>query len=113
MMGWMYVVTLLLFVVAKGRWYYMGPAYPMLYAAGAVWGEGWLATMQRGRAMTIRRVVWVALAVGCASHHCLLDAAGAAELALVGDRRTMCREISANKSAGASWCRRWRRFAIR
>jgi 4-amino-4-deoxy-L-arabinose transferase-like glycosyltransferase len=62
MIGWMFLITLALFVVARGRWYYMGPAYPMLYAAGAVWGEGWLATMQRGRAMTIRRVVWVALA---------------------------------------------------
>ncbi|HZD33548.1 MAG TPA: glycosyltransferase family 39 protein [Candidatus Angelobacter sp.] len=63
MIGWMYVVTLLLFTVAKGRWYYMGPAYPMVYAAGAVWGEQWLATMQPGRAMRIRRGVWVALAV--------------------------------------------------
>lgn len=63
MIGWMYVITLLLFVVAKGRWYYMGPAYPMLYASGAVWGEQWLATMQRGRAMTIRWFVWTALAV--------------------------------------------------
>jgi len=64
MLGWMYVVTLLLFVVAKGRSYYLAPAYPMLYAAGAVWGEGWLATLQRGRAMTIRTVVWAGLAIG-------------------------------------------------
>jgi hypothetical protein len=63
MIGWMYVVTLFLFVIAKGRWYYMGPAYPMLYAAGAVWGEQWLATMQRARAMTIRWVVWIVLVV--------------------------------------------------
>ena len=62
MIGWMYIVTLLLFTVAKGRWYYMGPAYPMLYAAGAVWGEQWLATLQRGRAIAVRRAVWVALA---------------------------------------------------
>jgi Dolichyl-phosphate-mannose-protein mannosyltransferase len=61
MVGWMFVVTLLLFTVAKGRWYYMGPAYPMLYAAGAVWGEHWLATMRRGRAMAVRYVVWAAL----------------------------------------------------
>ena len=62
MLGWMFVVTLLLFTIAKGRWYYMGPAYPMLYAAGAVWGEGWLAPMPHGRAMTIRWAVWAALA---------------------------------------------------
>ncbi len=61
--GWMYVVTLALFTVAKGRWYYMGPAYPMLYAAGGVWGERWLTTLQRGWAMTIRWVVWTVLIV--------------------------------------------------
>jgi 4-amino-4-deoxy-L-arabinose transferase-like glycosyltransferase len=33
MIGWMFVTTLLLFTIARGRWYYMGPAYPMLYAA--------------------------------------------------------------------------------
>jgi hypothetical protein len=63
MLGWMYLITLLLFTLAKGRWYYMAPAYPMLYAAGAVWGEQWLATTQRSMAVTIRRVVWTALAV--------------------------------------------------
>jgi 4-amino-4-deoxy-L-arabinose transferase-like glycosyltransferase len=62
MIGWMYVLTLALFTVAKGRWYYMAPAYPMLFSAGAVWGEQWLAAMQRGRAMTVRSVVWAALA---------------------------------------------------
>ena len=61
MIGWMYIVTLALFVVAKGRWYYMGPAYTMVYAAGAVWGEQWLATMNRARAMTVRWLVWGAL----------------------------------------------------
>jgi 4-amino-4-deoxy-L-arabinose transferase-like glycosyltransferase len=61
MVGWMFVVTILLFTLAKGRWYYMGPAYPMLYAAGAVWGEEWLAGMQRARAVTIRWVVWATL----------------------------------------------------
>jgi len=62
MIGWMFVITLTLFTVARGRWYYMGPAYPMLYAAGAVWGERWLATMSRARAMTLRWIVWAALA---------------------------------------------------
>src|SRR5215472_9016747 len=47
MLGWMYVAPLVLFVVAKGRGYYLGAAYPMLYAAGAVWGEQWLRLMSR------------------------------------------------------------------
>jgi Dolichyl-phosphate-mannose-protein mannosyltransferase len=61
MIGWMYLVTLALFTVAKGRWYYMGPAYPMLYAAGAVWGEQWLATISRARAMSVRWTAWAVL----------------------------------------------------
>ncbi len=62
MIGWMYVGTLVLFFAFKGRWYYMAPAYPMLFAAGAVWGEQWLTTMNSGRAMAIRRVMWAAMA---------------------------------------------------
>src|SRR5438105_2936802 len=36
-LGWMYIVPLVLFVLAKGRGYYLAAAYPMLYAAVAVW----------------------------------------------------------------------------
>src|SRR5882757_6043369 len=32
-LGWTFLVTLLLFVIANGRGYYLAPAYPMLYAA--------------------------------------------------------------------------------
>jgi hypothetical protein len=38
-LGWMYAVPLVLFVAMRGRDYYLAPAYPMLYAAGAVWVE--------------------------------------------------------------------------
>lgn len=62
MLGWMYVVPLLLFVVAKGRWYYTAGAYPMLFAAGAVWGERWLESLGQGRARALRTVAWAALA---------------------------------------------------
>jgi len=34
LLGWMYVVSLLAFLFAKGRDYYLAPAYPMLLAAG-------------------------------------------------------------------------------
>jgi len=63
MLGWMYVATLLLFLVAKGKSYYMFPAYPMIYAAGAVWGEGWLAAMRRRTvAITLWGLAWAVLA---------------------------------------------------
>ncbi len=65
MVGWMYAVTLLLFVVAKGRTYYMCPAYPMVWAGGAVWSEGWLAAMQQRRhAIAIWSIVWLMIAHG-------------------------------------------------
>lgn len=35
-LGWLYLVPLILFVVMKGRSYYLAPAYPMLLAAGAI-----------------------------------------------------------------------------
>jgi len=60
-LGWMYIVPLLLFVAAQGRGYYLAAGYPMLYAAGSVWGERKLAAMRRGRANAVRALVWVAL----------------------------------------------------
>jgi lipoprotein signal peptidase len=64
MVGWMYVITFLLFAVARGKHYYLYPAYPMLYAAGAVWGEEWVGRLRPGRAVTIRWTAWSWLASG-------------------------------------------------
>jgi len=47
MLGWMYVIPLTLFVVGKGRGYYLAAAYPMLMAMGAVMGERWVATLSK------------------------------------------------------------------
>jgi hypothetical protein len=47
MLGWMYVIPLALFMIGKGRDYYMAAAYPMLMAMGAVAGERWVAGMSR------------------------------------------------------------------
>jgi 4-amino-4-deoxy-L-arabinose transferase-like glycosyltransferase len=62
-LGWMYVVPLVMFALARGRWYYMAGAYPMLYAAGAVWGEQWLASLSKGWAGAVRALAWAALAL--------------------------------------------------
>ena len=32
--GWLFVVSLIFFIVSKGRFYYLGPVYPMIIAAG-------------------------------------------------------------------------------
>jgi hypothetical protein len=79
LLGWMYVVPLVLLVVMRGRDYYLAPGYPMLYAAGAVWVERKIhgttnAESQRARwAGIVRRVLVVAL---------VLDVMAAAALAL-------------------------------
>ncbi|HEY4932317.1 MAG TPA: glycosyltransferase family 39 protein [Terriglobales bacterium] len=65
MIGWMYLITLLLFTVARGRWYYMGPAYPMLYAAGGVSVAQWMAAMRPNHAVSVRWTVWVTLICEC------------------------------------------------
>jgi hypothetical protein len=57
----MYVLPLLLFMIAKGRGYYLAAAYPMLYAAGSVWVEQWLADLRRGWRMATRVALWAAL----------------------------------------------------
>jgi hypothetical protein len=43
MLGWMFLVPLVLFVIGNGRAYYLAPVYPMLIAMGAVIGERWYA----------------------------------------------------------------------
>jgi 4-amino-4-deoxy-L-arabinose transferase-like glycosyltransferase len=53
-LAWMYIVPLLLFVFTKGRGYYMAATYPVLYAAGAVAMERWLANFRRSQS----RLVW-------------------------------------------------------
>jgi hypothetical protein len=57
----MFVVPLALFVIAKARAYYLAPAYPMLYAAGSVWGEECLTGMRIAWARVIRAAAWTAL----------------------------------------------------
>ena len=59
MLAWMYLTPFLLFLVAQGRDYYLAGAYPMLYAAGAVWLERWLASLRWAR--LLRWPIWIAL----------------------------------------------------
>lgn len=63
-LGWMYVVPLLLFAIAKGRGYYLAAAYPMLYAAGSVWWEQRIGALSRRGAFVVRAIAAVALASG-------------------------------------------------
>jgi hypothetical protein len=42
-LGWTYLLLLAEFLIFRGRIYYLAPIYPMLFAAGAVAIEGWIA----------------------------------------------------------------------
>jgi hypothetical protein len=65
-LGWMYLIPTAIFTIVKARQYYLAPAYPMLYAAGSVWGERWLTTLRAERARMIRAIAWTALAIDIA-----------------------------------------------
>ena len=80
-LGWMYLVPLVIFVIAKGRGYYLAPAYPMLFAAGAVVCESYFANRQQGWPCILRRALWGALLVSIVG-----AAAIALPLAPVGSR---------------------------
>jgi 4-amino-4-deoxy-L-arabinose transferase-like glycosyltransferase len=64
LLGWMYVIPLILFIATQGRSYYLAPAYPMLFAAGAVAWEAWLSRRSPVQAGRWRFAGWGALAVG-------------------------------------------------
>jgi hypothetical protein len=59
--GWMFLLPLVLFLVGKGRGYYLAPAYPMLYAAGVVIWEIWLRRLSSVWRATVIAIFSVAL----------------------------------------------------
>jgi 4-amino-4-deoxy-L-arabinose transferase-like glycosyltransferase len=61
MLAWMYAIPLAIFLIAKGRAYYLAAAYPMLYAAGSVWLERKLLRASEVARSTIRAIVCVVL----------------------------------------------------
>ena len=111
-LGWMYVVPLILFVVAKGRDYYLAPAYPMLMAAGAVWGESWVASKSPRAQRGSTRTTWISLHV--AHWPCSFLRFPLRRCSRRGGALPMRPEhrVSAWKLAGPSLLPLWRRCAI-
>jgi 4-amino-4-deoxy-L-arabinose transferase-like glycosyltransferase len=61
---WMFLVTFAIFVVNKGRGYYLGPAYVMLLAAGCTWWVEWLASRPVGLRRVGNGLLYVLLGIG-------------------------------------------------
>ena len=65
MLAWLYLIPVALFVIGKGRFYYVSAAYPMLLAMGAVAGERWVNRMRRAARLAVEIVFFTGLtAVG-------------------------------------------------
>lgn len=67
MLAWMYVIPLALFMIGRGRDYYLAPAYPMLIAMGSVVGERWVGTLSKGWRRSIEAVFFTTVAI-CGAH---------------------------------------------
>jgi hypothetical protein len=61
MLAWMYIIPLVTLLAARGRDYYLAPAYPILIAAGTVWAERWVSSLSHPSAMSLRRATWITL----------------------------------------------------
>ena len=63
MLAWMYLIPLTIFAATKARSYYVGAAYPMLLAMGAVAGERWFRSLARGWRWAVEGVFYAGLVV--------------------------------------------------
>jgi 4-amino-4-deoxy-L-arabinose transferase-like glycosyltransferase len=66
MIGWMYVIPFLIYLLTQGRSYYQAPAYPMLVAAGAVFWQNWLDKLSAQKARLALGMTWAFIFIGTA-----------------------------------------------
>lgn len=62
LVSWMILVPFALLVITQGRSYYFAPAYPMLFAGGAVIIEQWLSRLSTMRVRIVQGIMWCAFA---------------------------------------------------
>jgi hypothetical protein len=60
-LAWMYLIPLALFLVGKGRGYYLAGAYPMLMAMGGVVGERWVGSLTKVPRRVVEAVFFAGL----------------------------------------------------
>jgi len=81
MLAWMYAVPVLLFLLAQGRFYYTGAAYPMLLAMGSVIGERWLQPMRPAWRRGIATLLFAGVsAIGVYAALCIVPLASSGPL---------------------------------
>src|SRR6266566_4003346 len=56
--GFLYVIPFIIFLVAKGRGYYLAPAYSVLYAGGAVLGAELIINLRPVWRISLRGLAW-------------------------------------------------------
>jgi hypothetical protein len=61
LLGWMYLIPLVLFIVGRGRGYYLAAAYPMLIAMGCAAAEEWVGSLRRPWRWTVEIVFFAGL----------------------------------------------------
>jgi Dolichyl-phosphate-mannose-protein mannosyltransferase len=61
LLAWMYLIPLALFLVGKGRGYYLAGAYPMLMAMGGVVGERWVSSLTKVPRRVVEAVFFLGL----------------------------------------------------
>ena len=64
LLGWMYIIPFLIYLITQGRSYYLAPAYPMLTAAGAVGWQGWLDRVSAQRRRLVQSMTWAGIVIG-------------------------------------------------
>lgn len=81
-LGWMFIVTFVLFAINRGRGYYTGPSYVMLLAAGAVWFESWFERLGGTKRRVGYGLLWTMQVIGSLIGVVLMKPIGAVNSAL-------------------------------
>ncbi|MGH9725408.1 MAG: glycosyltransferase family 39 protein [Candidatus Acidiferrales bacterium] len=64
LLGWVFVVAFVLFALARARFYYSAPLYPMLLAAGSVAFGAWLSHLRPAWSRSVYGIQWAAILAG-------------------------------------------------
>jgi hypothetical protein len=63
-LGWMFLVTFVLFLINQGRGYYTSPAYVMWLAVGCVWFESWFERLGGTKRQLGYGLLWTTQVLG-------------------------------------------------